>query len=196
MKHWKRWICILLIICGAIGIGVVLNEIWIKLEYAAYPKEYDEYVEQYATEYQIPREIVWAIIKVESDFDPRARSSVGAMGLMQMMPSTFDWLTSDEHLGEHLPANSLYTPEVSIRYGAYYLHYLYEKFENWETVFAAYNGGEGNVSKWLADPQYGDGSGGLTKIPFDETRSYVKKVNEARDMYKKIYFDEKEGTPS
>ena len=83
-----------------------------------------------------------------------------------MLPSTFEWLTGDEHLGDHLPKRQLDTPEVSIRYGAYYLSYLYKKFNyNWDTTFAAYNGGEGNVAKWLKNPDYSDGKGNLTDFP-------------------------------
>jgi soluble lytic murein transglycosylase len=107
---------------------------------------------------------------------------------MQMMPSTFEWLTGEEHLSENLSAHTLYDPEISIRYGTYYLRYLYQKFDcNWDTALAAYNGGEGNVAKWLADPKYSDGEGNLTDIPFTETEKYVKKVNDAIETYKKLY---------
>ena len=81
----------------------------------------------------------------------------------------------------------LQDPEISIRYGTYYLQYLQQKFQNWNTTLAAYNGGEGNVAKWLENPEYSDGEGNLTYIPFDETRSYVKKVNRAMDTYEKLY---------
>ena len=111
---------------------------------------------------------------------------------MQMMPSTFEWLTSSDHLDENLSPNDIFEPEVSIRYGTYYLRYLFEKFYNWDTVFAAYNGGEGNVAKWLKDKRYSDGKGNLTDIPFKETREYVKKVNRAMDYYKKTYYKDKE----
>ena len=158
-------------------------------EKAVSPKNYDEYVAKYAEEYNIPEYVLFAVIKVESNFDPKAKSSAGAMGLMQMMPSTFKWLTGNDHLAEHLPAEALYIPDVSIRYGAYYLKYLYRKFDyNWDTVFAAYNAGETNVSKWLKDKDYSDGNGNLTEIPFKETRNYVKKVNDAVSTYKELYY--------
>ena len=108
---------------------------------------------------------------------------------MQMMPSTFTWLSSSEHLNENLSYAELYDPETSIRYGTYYLRYLFEKFKNWDNVFAAYNGGEGNVAKWLEDPTYADGRGGLRTIPFKETRNYVKRVNSAIDHYKLLYYE-------
>ena len=173
----KRFAAVLLIACLSIGIGVAVNEIWSYAERRAHPQSYAEIISAASLEFDVPEYIIYATIKVESDFDPEAESNAGARGLMQMLPSTFEWLT-DEKLGEHLSPRALYTPEVSIRYGTYYLSYLYKKFDyNWDTAFAAYNGGEGNVAKWLVDPEYSDGKGNLTHIPFKETRNYVKKVN-------------------
>ena len=194
MSNAKRFAVIALIILGSIAIGILINVGWNHIDRAIYPQNFRETVQTYAEKYEIPEDLLWAVIKVESDFDTRAYSSAGAMGLMQMMPSTFEWLTGEEHLGEHLSVQSLYEPEVSIRYGAYYLRYLYQKFNcNWETALAAYNGGEGNVALWLADPEYSDANGNLTYIPFKETRSYVQKVTDAREMYEKLYYEEKEG---
>ena len=114
-----------------------------------------------------------------------------------MMPSTFEWLTGDEHLGEYLSPSMLFDAEVNIRYGTYYLKYLYTKFDhNWNTVAAAYNGGEGNVKKWLNNPDYTDEEGNLTYIPFDETRSYVSRVEHAIEQYQKLYYEANEGVKS
>ena len=188
-----RTVAVLLIIAIAFGIAFGIDLLCNKLEEGTHPLEYSEYVEQYAGEYNIPEYVIYAVIKVESDFDPLAKSSVGAMGLMQMMPSTFEWLTGSSHLNEKLPAESLYIPKVSIRYGAYYLNYLYKKFDyNWDTALAAYNGGEGNVARWLEDPEYSDGEGNLTYIPVKETRNYVKKVKAAMETYENIYKGELE----
>lgn len=183
-----RTVAVLLIIVIAFGIAFGIDLLCNKVEEGVYPLEYSEYVETYSEEYNIPEYVIYAVIKVESNFDPLAKSGVGAMGLMQMMPNTFEWLTGSSHLGEGLPAESLYIPKVSIRYGTYYLSYLYKKFDyNWDTALAAYNGGEGNVAEWLEDPEYSDGEGNLTYIPIKETRNYVKKVNSAIDAYKRLY---------
>ena len=185
-------VAIAVIIILSLALAILLDMGISFLEKRAHPLEYSEYVEQYSSEYNIPEYIVYAIIKVESDFDPKAMSSSGALGLMQMMPSTFKWLTSSEHLAEYLSTAELYEPSVNIRYGCYYLHYLFEKFQNWDTVFAAYNGGEGNVAKWLESAEYSDGNGNLVNIPFKETKNYVKKVNNAIDFYKDTYYTDKE----
>ena len=188
-RYIKAIIAVVLIIAVALGAAYGLDRLFGRVEESAYPQKYSEHVTKYASEYNIPEYVIYAVIKVESGFDPLAKSSVGACGLMQMMPSTFLWLTGEEHLNEGLPESAIFIPEVSIRYGSYYLLYLYRKFDhNWDTVFAAYNGGEGNVKKWLENPEYSDGNGNLTDIPFSETRSYVKKVNTAIENYKELYY--------
>ena len=187
MTQTKRIFTIFLIIILALGIGFGIHLLWDLWEDEQREETnsvtFATLIEKYSDEYNVPKELVFAVIKVESGFDPEAESSVGALGLMQMMPKTFEWLTGEEHLDEHLSFKKLTDPEVSIRYGTYYLRYLYLKFENWDTVLAAYNGGEGNVAKWLADPEYSDGNGNLTYIPFEETRNYVEKVNRAMSKY-------------
>ncbi len=187
----KRFIAVAIIIVISILLGFAVDLVWTKAEEETHPDSHIQYVRKYAYEYNIPESVIFAVIKVESNFDSQAESSVGARGLMQMLPSTFEWLTSDEHLGEHLHKDELFDPEVSIRYGTYYLNYLYEKFDrNMDTALAAYNGGEGNVRKWLDDPEYSDGKGNLTNIPFKETKNYVKKVNDEITAYKKLYYQD------
>ena len=186
----KRLIAILLILCISIGLGIFIDRAWTFIERALHPTDYADIISAASIEFDVPKYIIYATIKVESDFDPYAESSRGAMGLMQMIPSTFEWLTGDEHLSEHLEAKLLFEPEVSIRYGVYYLKYLYSKFDHkWDVACAAYNGGEGNVANWLTDERYSDGEGNLTSFPdnFDETKNYVKKIKKAREMYRELY---------
>ncbi len=189
MQKTKRILSVLLIIALSLCLGIGIHFSWNVIDEQTHPIRYEKIVEKYAEEYDVPEIVIFSVIKVESKFDANAISSVGAIGLMQMMPATFDWLTGDEHLGEHLSSLLLTDPEVNIRYGTYYLRYLYLKFENWDTVFAAYNGGEGNVAKWLTDPEYSE-NGILTYIPFEETRNYVTKVNDAIAVYEKLYVKE------
>ena len=194
MQTFRRTLAVILIIAISLGVGFAADLLWTKVDHTTHPRKYHDIVTKYSVEYNIPEYIIFAVIKTESGFDPLAKSSAGAMGLMQMMPSTFEWLTGEEHLNEGLSSDSLYDPEVSIRYGTYYLCYLHAKFDRiWDTAIAAYNGGEGNVAKWLSDPEYSDGEGNLTYIPFDETRSYVDKVSSASEMYQKLYYAPNEG---
>lgn len=195
MKHdWKnsgRAAIIALIAVFAIGMGFLADFVITCFEKRSYPREYTEYVETYAEQYGVPETLIFAIIRTESSFDSGAVSSAGAVGLMQMMPATFAWLT-DEILFDHLESGMLYDPETNIKYGTYLLSRYYDRYGNWELAFAAYNGGPGNVDEWLEDPAYADGEGGLKKIPFKETRNYVKKVADAWDTYERLYGEEYE----
>ena len=192
MPKMKRSVAIVLLIAISFSLAFGIDALWGVIEHKMYPDQFREIVDKYAADYNIPAYVIFAVISTESDFEPGAVSSAGAQGLMQMMPSTFEWLTSSEHLDENLSPNDIFEPEVSIRYGTYYLRYLFEKFYNWDTTIAAYNAGEGNVMSWLKDKKYSDGKGNLTDIPFKETRGYVKKVNKAIDYYKNTYYKDKE----
>lgn len=186
-------ITITIIVTLAVLLGVLTSFLWGVIEKKLHPIDYSAYITQYSTEYNVPEPIIYAVIKVESDFDPHAHSNAGARGLMQMLPSTFEWLTGDEHLDEHLNKTDLFDPEVSIRYGTYYLRYLYQRFNyDWDVALAAYNGGEGNVAKWLKDSRYSDDGITLKDIPFDETKNYVKKVNKEIEAYKSLYYEQNE----
>ncbi len=187
-------IAILLILLISFGVAFGVELIMQKADKNFYPQTYADSVSLYASEYNIPEYVIYAVIKVESNFDPLAESSAGARGLMQMTEPTFEWLTGGSHLNENLKFDALFDPNTSIRYGTYYLNYLYRRFNyNVDTALAAYNAGETRVSEWLEDPEYSDGNGGLKKIPYAETRSYVKKVNSAIDKYKELYYTENEG---
>ena len=188
MNSRKRTVIIIAIILGAIIFSLIANLIISSVQKASYPRKYEEIITKYASEYNIPEYIIYAVINTESKFDATAKSSAGAYGLMQMMPSTFKFIASDEHLGESTSFEELSDPDTAIRYGTYYLRYLFNKFHKWNVVFAAYNAGESKVNDWLRDIEYSDNGETLKKIPIKETQNYVKKVNRAIDYYKNTYY--------
>ncbi len=159
-----------------------------ELEKKFYPREHKDYVEKYADEYNVPPELVYAVIQTESNFDENARSGAGAQGLMQLMPETFEWV-SRNLLKEPEPTGDIMDPETNIKYGTYYLRYLKNRFGNWETAIAAYNAGHNRVDSWLDDSRYSDDGETLKHIPIKETENYVRKVFKSRDEYAKIYYE-------
>ncbi|MBE6557373.1 MAG: lytic transglycosylase domain-containing protein [Ruminococcaceae bacterium] len=184
----KRTLIILLIVAISLGVGFTADLIWDNIDRRLHPRSYEEIIADASREFDVPEEIIYATIKVESGFDPEAVSSAGAVGLMQMMPDTFEELTGVYHLNENLPTSALKDPEVSIRYGTYYLSYLFRYFDyNWEYASIAYNAGMGRLTQWLRDPAYTDEEGNLKKIPYPETKSYIKKINQAIDTYRDLY---------
>ena len=184
-------VMVLVIIAIAVGMGLLFDLLCTQIEYRIYPRKFSEYVEVYSDRYEIPENVVYAMIKTESDFDSGAVSSAGAVGLMQLMPETFDWL-GESIIGERLDRGMMYDPETNIRYGICLLYRLYNKYGKWETAFAAYNAGETRVDGWLESDEYSDGDGNLRNIPLEETRNYVKKVSSAVKMYDKLYGSESE----
>ena len=188
MSNKKRTLIIAAIILGAILISVIANLTVSLVQRVSYPKKYEDIVEQYASEYNVPEYVIYAVIDTESGFDPNAKSKDGALGLMQMTPEVFELLTSDLHLNEYLDFEELSDPETSIRYGTYYLRYLFDKFHKWSVVFAAYDAGESQVLDWLYDPAYSTDGENLKKIPIRSTQSYVKSVSRAQDYYKNTYY--------
>ncbi len=176
-----RVVIILLIL--AFIIGFFGNLILKGIEKLIYPKDYYDTVVKYSEKYGVPTELILAVIKVESNFDSSAKSSAGAIGLMQIMPSTYEWLA--EGLGDPTFSSMLYSPDTNIKYGAYYLKYLYSKFGSWERAIIAYNWGEGNFSSFLENDGYTDGD--YSSIPIKETRNYVKKVISYWEKYEDLY---------
>lgn len=150
-----------------------------------YPVKYAEYVEKYSAEYGIKKELLYAVIKTESSFNHDAVSHADAVGLTQITPETFDWLKTK--LGEESADLSLFDPETSIKYGAFFLSYLLDEFENTDTALAAYHAGRGRVNGWLEDSKISPDGKTLADIPVAETAHYVKKVNNALNIYTNLY---------
>lgn len=150
-----------------------------------YPLKYSEYVEQYAAEYGVDKNLVYAVIRTESSFDPNAVSSADAEGLTQITPETFEWLCTK--LGENPDDLSLFDPETSVKYGAFFLSYLLDEFGNKDTALAAYHAGRGRVNSWLEDKSISPDGITLENIPIDDTAHYINKVNKAYNAYNKLY---------
>lgn len=168
------------------GLGIVLNNSnW--LLKILYPIHYREIIDKYASEYDLDPYFVAAIIKVESKFNEKAQSSKNARGLMQITPITGKWASEELNI-PHYSEEALFVPDTNIRIGCWYLNQLRKEFaDNVQLILAAYNGGSGNVRKWLQDRRYSEDGKILKEIPFPETKLYVEKVVKNYKIYKIIY---------
>ena len=185
-------IMLILSVCGLIAIVAVR---YIRLveeqrqherELAEYPVSFSEPIERYAAEYTLDPYLVLSIMRCESSFRTDAVSSAGAIGLMQIMPDSGEWIAHklDE---EPFDVSVLYDPETSIRFACWYLLFLTNRLNGDRTnIIAAYNAGHGSVEGWLKNPAYAQ-NGTLVSIPYPETERYVQKVNKAYEMYRKLY---------
>ena len=161
----------------------------IAAEKRTYKLTYGDTVARMAAEYDVDPFLAAAVIHCESSNNKNAVSSVGAMGLMQVMPDTGAWIAGKLDM-ENFTEEQLFDPEVNIRMGCWYLNYLHKKFDNDTTlVLAAYNAGPGHVEKWLQDEKYSQ-DGELIKIPFPETDRYVVKEQRAYEKYLMLYNEE------
>ena len=165
---------VLLIIALSLACGWAYTAICDRIDRENYPCRYEEFVLKYSAEFGVPPHILYSVIRTESGFSSNAVSSAGAVGLKMK-------------LGEDGTAALLYDPETNIRYGTFYLSYLKTRYGFWDTAFAAYNAGFGNVDRWLEDPEYTDQNGILIKIPFAETSAYIKKINKTIEIYDRLY---------
>lgn len=191
MKCKKRLKKIVIAFLSLFLVGLIIFSVFIGLKEMRkkqYPIKYEEYVIKYSEEYQVPQETIYAVIYTESGFNDKAESSAGAFGLMQIIPSTFEWISGK--IGENYVAEDVCNPEKNIKYGVYYLSYLYKKFGNWDTALASYNAGPGRVGGWLSDTRYSDDKISLKEIPIIETKNYVKKVNKVTKIYIELYFED------
>ncbi len=174
-RHYRFWkiFCISL---SAIVILLFAGSVWL---YSRFPAKYREQIENHYADWRY----ILAIVKAESDFDPKAISRTGACGLMQIMPQTATFVAEREKIEDF----DLFRESDNLLIGCKYLLYLESKFSDKKVALAAYNAGEGNVERWLNDARYSSDGTTLFKVPFPETENYLIKVKKYYRIYRKIY---------
>ena len=156
---------------------VIFFVTFIVFEFVLFPTKFKKQVTEISSEYGLEPALVYAIIKAESGFKPNAVSQAGAVGLMQLLPSTAKWIA--EEVGDEFDYNQLFVVEKNIEYGCFYLDYLFDKFGDIDIVVCAYNAGETKVRDWILD-----GVLVKEKIDYEETREYLRKVKRFYGIYK------------
>lgn len=179
MKFIKRVIAIFILILIIVNVKNIAKRF--------YPLKYLEYIKEYSQEYNLDPYLVIAVIRTESGFKENVKSNKNAIGLMQITPDTAAWAA--EKMGIYnFRVNMLNDPQFNIRMGCWYINNLKNEFNgNIELVLAAYNGGRGNVQKWLKDSGHSYDGKNLHYIPFKETDKYIKKVKVSYEVYKYLY---------
>jgi soluble lytic murein transglycosylase len=166
----------LLAFAGAAALVVEAEPDWYLR--SRYPLEYEHVIRAYAGERDLDPALVAAVIYAESRFDPNVRSSAGAVGLMQVLPETGEFIARSTGGTDFVEAD-LRDPDINVRYGTWLLDYLRTRYDgDVESALAAYHAGPGNVDEWRR-------SGG--RIEFPETRAYVDEVLRVRRVYAQAY---------
>ena len=166
-------------------IGINFKTIKTNILKIIYKIDYEEYVEKYAEEYQVDKYLVYATIKAESNFNRYAKSSQGALGLMQLLQSTAEEIAPK--VGIEVNENNIFEPDVNINLGTKFLSILLEKYKNIGLALAAYNAGSGNVDNWINKGTLKNDGSDIENIPFNETNNYVRKILRDYEIYKELY---------
>ena len=154
-----------------------------------YQKNYEEIIVKYSEKYQVDENLVFAIIKTESNFDKDVISNKGAVGLMQLMTNTAKEvaLKNNIELDVNNIEQDLLTPEKNIEIGTKYIGMMIQKYGNIQVALAAYNAGTGTVDNWIEKGIIKADGSDIENIPFKETNMYVRKILRDYEIYAKLY---------
>ena len=181
MRALRRLILAGAVIAAALGAFLYLQRTeppwWARLWF---PLRYTSVVRGHAANYHLNPALLAAVIEEESKFHADALSRTGAIGLMQLQPTTAEGIAVHTG-GGNFVVSDLYKPEINVRYGAWYLRHLLDKYGNERTALAAYNAGQANVDRWRAKRE---------PVQFPETRAYVARVERLKGIYRRTYGSE------
>ncbi len=190
---WPRFLsflalCVLLLILVIWGGFKLLSPAADQAMKAMYPRTYQNWIEEYSEDYGMDENLVYAVCKIESNFQADAESKIGARGVMQMMKPAFEWVQYRMNDDSGVTYDQLWEPEYAIKYGVQMLSLLKKELGNDDTlIVAAYHAGMGAVQGWLKDPAYAPDGITLTAIPYRDTNWYVEKVLETKAIYESLY---------
>lgn len=176
---------VLLLAIGGVAVWMVADRRPEKVM-QRYPMEYEDLIRRCAAENDLPPAYVAGVILAESSYDPEAVSSADARGLMQLLPDTAEWIAGK--FDETYQDGVLFDPETNVRYGCWYLGFLMKRYNgDMRLSSAAYHAGQGNVDKWLQNPEYSTDGVTLAVIPYESTDTYVQRVLKYYEKYTELY---------
>lgn len=191
IKQTSQRLKIFWIVAVLLVLAVVLTSLFFvardKYYEIAYPLEYTDIIDKYAQQNNLPRALVYAVVRCESGFDPEAVSSIGARGLMQLTEETFDWVGYRMGDDRNLTYDDMFNPEYNVEYGTFLLRTLLDEYGTIDNALCGYHAGWGSIRQWLNDPQYSSDGKNIDHIPYGDTSSYVAKVKKTMEKYKELY---------
>ena len=172
-------------------VTVLWVRVWLPSRHKiVYPLMYREELLAASAEFDVDPCMLAALVYCESSYQADAVSRVGAIGLMQIMPETGQWLSGKIELENEFAEEMLYDPSVNLRLGSWYLKYLYDRYDGqWQEALTAYIAGQGQVDKWLKDPELSADGKHLDVIPGQDVKEYAAKVMRFHEHYKEAYPD-------
>ena len=185
LKNKKLLIVIILILIVIVFLGIFKDKI-LKI---IYPKTFKEYVSIYSEEYNIDENLIYALMKAESNFKSKAVSNRGAIGVMQLMEETALDVAKKAKIDidENNLKQELLKPEVNIKIGTIYIKTLLNQYQNVEVALAAYNAGIGTVNTWIEEGTIKKDGSDIENIPYKERNQYVRKILRDYKIYEYLY---------
>ncbi|MDO4177637.1 MAG: lytic transglycosylase domain-containing protein [Phascolarctobacterium sp.] len=182
----KIFVGVLCLLILSFGAWKVWESDAVQMRYV-YMWDYQQDIITYSKKNNVDPFLVAAIIKNESHYDHKAKSPVGAIGLMQIMPETGQWIAKQMGIKD-FKTEDLFTSRTNIRMGCWYVGELYHEFQgNMALVMMAYNAGRGQTNIWMKENNWNYDFNHPENIPYPETREYVQRVLQDRDRYYLYY---------
>jgi soluble lytic murein transglycosylase len=199
-KRLVNTVVIILIAALSVGFGFLYSKYDIERKKRTYPREYQAEITPLSYSYNVPVSVIYAAVKVRSDFSPALRSEDGRIGLLQLTPEQFSRFES-ELGGRTGDPGLLYEPSTNLRLGTYWISLLFAKYASWDTVYAAMYAGEETVDRWIEEEGRAssagsapDGTAGgedtrpkLSSVPDAGAAAYVELMKKTVKMYVSLY---------
>ena len=180
-----------ILVCGLIILILIVFRIVFKdkIQRIFYPKSYEEFVSMYSDEYGVDENLIFAVIKAESNFQEDAVSHKDALGLMQIMKETAEDVARKYNIEIDFnnSEREILNVQNNIKIGTKYLAVLLEKYKNIEVAVAAYNAGIGTVDNWIEKGIIKSDGSDIENIPYKETNNYVRKILRNYKIYQDLY---------
>lgn len=185
LKNKKILVCGLIILILIVFLIVFKN----KIQRIFYPKSYEEFVSMYSDKYGVDENLIFAVIKAESNFQEDAVSHKDALGLMQIMKETAEDVARKYNIEIDFnnSEREILNVQNNIKIGTKYLAVLLEKYKNIEVAVAAYNAGIGTVDNWIEKGIIKSDGSDIENIPYKETNNYVRKILRNYKIYQDLY---------
>lgn len=189
-KTLLRSALIIAIIAVSVLFGVLYQKISVSVDKSKYPIEFHDSVAECSERFSVPENVIFAVIKNESDFDSSLLSDEGEIGLMQISPEDFE--VAKTALKDNYDIGMMYDPATNVRYGTYMLSSMYIRLGSWKAVYAAMAVGGDTVEEWLSNEEYSEISENskpkLKTIPDKEADKFVERMTDTAEKYKNLYY--------
>ena len=183
-RKFLNSLVVILILVISVGCGFLYDALFTRHRLREYPRQYNDTVIACYYEYGVPISVIYANVKMSSDFNSGLVSEDGRIGLMQITRKEYDVLAAE--LGTATDSGLLFEPETNLNIGTYKLSKLYAKYNGWRTVYAALYAGENTVDEWLSEPG-NIGEDGELVIPDEDTEKFVGKFEKTVEIYRDLY---------